>query len=123
LTSGTESQRGRKSSARRQSPIPISAPRQAAAHAVVDPTRRAILARLFDNPLSVGELAEEFPVSRPAISQHLRVLKDARLVTDTAVGTRRVYAIDIDGFRNLRRFFDQFWGEALAAFKRKAEKK
>lgn len=91
--------------------------------ALVDPTRRAILARLFDNPLSVGELAEEFPVSRPAISQHLRVLKDARLVTDTAVGTRRVYAIDIDGFNNLRRFFDQFWTEALAAFKRKAEKK
>ena len=91
--------------------------------ALVDPTRRAILARLFDNALSVGELAEEFPISRPAISQHLRVLKDARLVTDTAVGTRRVYAIDIDGFNNLRRFFDQFWTEALAAFKRKAEKK
>lgn len=91
--------------------------------ALVDPTRRAILARLFDNPLSVGELAEEFPVSRPAISQHLRVLKDARLVTDTAVGTRRVYAIDIDGFNNLRRFFEQFWSDALAAFKRKAEKK
>jgi len=79
---------------------------------------------LFEIPFDIHPQALTYrPISRPAISQHLRVLKDARLVTDTAVGTRRVYAIDIDGFRNLRRFFDQFWGEALAAFKRKAEKK
>ena len=91
--------------------------------AICDPTRRAILARLVQAPLAVGELADYFPISRPAISQHLRVLKDARLVIDTAVGARRVYAIDLEGFKALRKFFDQFWGQALAAFKRKAEER
>ena len=89
--------------------------------ALGDGTRRAILARLLDGPLPVGELAREFPVSRPAISQHLRVLKDARLVTDRADGTRRVYTLNPDAFESLREYFDQFWNHALAAFKRTVE--
>src|SRR5262249_19333895 len=89
--------------------------------AVADPTRRAILVRLSKGPISVGELAAEFPVSRPAISHHLRVLKDARLVTDTAQGTRRRYEIDARGLQEVRDFFEQFWNVALAAFKRRAE--
>jgi DNA-binding transcriptional ArsR family regulator len=89
--------------------------------ALGDGTRRAILARLLDGPLPVGELAREFPVSRPAISQHLRVLKDARLVTDRADGTRRVYALNPDAFESLREYFDHFWNHALAAFKRRVE--
>lgn len=94
---------------------------QAQFDALVDPTRRAILARLLEGPIAVGELADEFPISRPAISQHLRVLKDAKLVTDTASGTRRLYSIDIDGFNRLRDYLDDFWDQALAAFKRKAD--
>jgi len=89
--------------------------------ALGDPTRRAILARLLAGPLPVGELARDFPVSRPAISQHLRVLKDARLVIDRAAGTRRVYALNPDAFNSLRDYFDRFWTQALAAFKRRAE--
>jgi DNA-binding transcriptional ArsR family regulator len=89
--------------------------------ALGDGTRRAILARLLDGPLAVGELAREFPVSRPAISQHLRVLKNARLVTDRPDGTRRVYALNPDTFESLREYFDQFWNQALAAFKRRVE--
>lgn len=91
--------------------------------ALGDPTRRAILARLIQGPLPVGELSAHFDVTRPAISQHLRVLKNARLVTDTAVGTRRVYAIDPDGFEQLRSYFDQFWGLALEKFKSRVERK
>ena len=91
--------------------------------ALGDPTRRAILARLASGPLAVGELAGHFPMSRPAISQHLRVLKQARLVTDTAVGTRRMYAVDLDSLDALRRYFDQFWGSALASFKTRMERK
>jgi DNA-binding transcriptional ArsR family regulator len=89
--------------------------------AIGDRTRRAILARLLDGPSAVGELAREFPISRPAISQHLRVLKRARLVTDRAAGTRRVYALNPEAFESLREYFDQFWGQALAAFKRRVE--
>jgi DNA-binding transcriptional ArsR family regulator len=90
--------------------------------ALGDATRRAILARLADNgPMPVGELASEFPISRPAISQHLRVLKDARLVLDTAEGTRRLYAVDPSGIESLRTYFDHFWTRALAAFKKKAD--
>lgn len=85
--------------------------------ALGDPTRRAILARLVAGPLPVGELSNHFPISRPAISQHLRILKEARLVFDSAMGTRRVYAIDRDGFAGLRDYFDQFWGSALSSFK------
>ena len=91
--------------------------------ALGDPTRRDILARLVDGPLAVGELAREFPVSRPAISQHLRVLKDADLVIDRAAGTRRLYAINPDAFESLRDYFDHFWTQALEAFKRKVEQR
>jgi len=89
--------------------------------ALGDGTRRAILTRLLDGPLPVGELAREFPVSRPAISQHLRVLKHAHLVTDRAAGTRRVYALNPEAFESLRTYFDHFWTQALAAFKTRVE--
>ena len=91
--------------------------------ALGDPTRRGILARLRQGPLPVGELAGYFPVSRPAISQHLRILKDARLVSDVAAGTRRLYAIDPAGFRALRDYFDEFWGMALGEFRKQVETK
>ena len=95
--------------------------REAQLDALGDATRRAILARLIAGPLPVGELAREFPISRPAISQHLRVLKRARLVTDRAAGTRRVYALNPDAFESLRAYFDRFWTHALVAFKRRVE--
>jgi len=89
--------------------------------ALGDGTRRAILLQLLKKPQPVGELARNFPVSRPAISQHLRLLKDAGLVSDNSHGTRRVYQINAEGFLPLREFFDQFWSSALAAFKKKVE--
>ena len=89
--------------------------------ALGDPTRRAIFERLADRPRAVGELAGELPVSRPAVSQHLKVLKDARLVIDEAVGTRRVYRVDPDGLRDLRAYLDHFWDQALAGFKTAVE--
>jgi DNA-binding transcriptional ArsR family regulator len=89
--------------------------------ALGDATRRAILARLLNGPLPVGELAKDFPVSRPAISQHLRLLKQANLVIDRAAGTRRVYQLHPEGFNSLREYFDQFWSQALDAFKNKVE--
>jgi DNA-binding transcriptional ArsR family regulator len=89
--------------------------------AMGDATRRAILERLLSGPLAVGELAREFPVSRPAISQHLRVLKNARLVVDRPAGTRRVYQVNPEGVEMLRRYFDRFWTDALAAFKKAAD--
>lgn len=89
--------------------------------ALGDPTRRAIVQRLLRGPVSVGKLAEEFPVSRPAISQHLRVLKQASLVTDQVSGTRRVYQLNPEGFETLRSYFDQFWSIALTAFQQKVE--
>ena len=89
--------------------------------ALGDATRRAIVQRLLRGPVSVGKLAEEFPVSRPAISQHLRVLKEAKLVTDQAKGTKRVYQLDPQGFASLREYFDQFWDQALIAFQQKVE--
>jgi DNA-binding transcriptional ArsR family regulator len=82
-----------------------------------DPTRRTIFETLATGPLSVGELAERLPVSRPAVSQHLRALKEAGLVRDRAVGTRRIYHVDPTGVAALRAYLDQIWGEALAAFK------
>jgi DNA-binding transcriptional ArsR family regulator len=90
--------------------------------ALGDPTRRAILTRLIDGPLPVGELARDFPVSRPAISQHLRVLKQAQLVVDRPAGNRRLYQLNPAGFETLREYFEQFWGQALSAFKREVEK-
>ena len=90
--------------------------------ALGDSTRRAILARLVkEGPLPVGELAREFPMSRPAISQHLRVLKSANLVTDHAEGARRVYAVNPEALASLRRYFERFWTDALVAFKRQVE--
>jgi DNA-binding transcriptional ArsR family regulator len=85
--------------------------------ALADPTRRSVLERLRDGPLSVGEIARGLPVSRPAVSQHLKVLKAAGLVTDEVAGTRRVYHIDPHGLGALRAWLDQFWDGALAAFK------
>ena len=90
--------------------------------ALGDSTRRAILDRLLDTgPLAVVDLAYDFTVSRPAISQHLKILKDASLVVDRAEGNRRVYAINPEGFAPLRDYFDQFWNQALYAFKKKVE--
>jgi DNA-binding transcriptional ArsR family regulator len=89
--------------------------------ALGDPTRRAIFERLGAGPRAVGELASELPVSRPAVSQHLKVLKDAGLVVDTAVGTRRLYRLDPGGVGALRTYFDGFWMQALAAFKEAVE--
>ncbi len=89
--------------------------------ALGDPTRRAIVERLFDGPLPVSQIARGFQVSRPAISHHLRILKEANLVSDQAVGNRRLYRLNPEGFDLLRDYFDRFWGQALNAFKMKLE--
>jgi len=89
--------------------------------ALGDPTRRAIFERLADRPRAVGELAGELPVSRPAVSQHLKVLKDARLVVDRPSGNRRIYQLDPDGVGALRGDLEQFWSKALAAYKAAVE--
>lgn len=85
------------------------------------PTRRAIFERIADRPRAVGELAAELPVSRPAVSQHLKVLKDAGLVVDQAVGTRRIYRLDPAGVGGLRAQLERFWSQALATYKEVAE--
>lgn len=85
--------------------------------ALGDPTRKAIFERIVDHPRAVVELANELPVSRPAVSQHLRVLKDAGLVIAQPVGTRRIYRVDPDGLATLRTELERFWGKALAAYK------
>jgi DNA-binding transcriptional ArsR family regulator len=90
--------------------------------ALADPTRREIFERLARSPRAVGELASELPVSRPAVSQHLKVLKDAGLVVHRTHGTRNVYEIDPNGLGALRAWLDQFWAEALKAFKAEVEK-
>jgi DNA-binding transcriptional ArsR family regulator len=90
--------------------------------ALADPTRRSLFERLRAGPASVGDLAAELPVSRPAVSQHLKALKIAGLVTDKPDGARRVYYIDPDGLGELRRWLDQFWDDALEAFKKEVEK-
>lgn len=95
----------------------------AAVATLSDATRRAIFERLADGPHSVAEIARDLPVSRPAVSQHLRVLKDAGLVFDTRRGTRRLYQVDPAGVDSVRRYFDQFWNRALVAFKAAAERK
>lgn len=89
--------------------------------ALGDPTRRAIIERLAKGPLPVGKLAEGFDVSRPAISQHLRILKDAQLVADESAGARRLYRLNPAGFDSLRTYFDKFWTHALHAFQTKLE--
>jgi DNA-binding transcriptional ArsR family regulator len=85
--------------------------------ALGDPTRREIFIRLIERPRAVGELAQDLPVSRPAVSQHLRVLKQAGLVVDHARGNRRIYRADHDGLAALRRELDRFWAQALANYK------
>jgi DNA-binding transcriptional ArsR family regulator len=91
--------------------------------ALADPTRRAIFEQLAQGPRAVGELAEQFPVSRPAVSQHLKVLKDAGLVADRRDGSRRLYSVDRRGVAAMRAYLDKFWSEALAAFQQAAERK
>jgi DNA-binding transcriptional ArsR family regulator len=91
--------------------------------ALGDPTRRAIFERLADQPQAVGQLAGELPVSRPAVSQHLRVLKDAGLVLDHRAGNRRIYHLDPDGVGALRAELEQFWSKALAAYKTVVEQR
>ncbi|HEX5198684.1 MAG TPA: metalloregulator ArsR/SmtB family transcription factor [Actinoplanes sp.] len=88
--------------------------------ALGDPTRQAIFERLTDGPLAVGQLADVLPVSRPAVSQHLKVLKDVGLVTDRQDGTRRLYSVDPDGLAVLRAHLDGFWERSLAAFQQHA---
>jgi DNA-binding transcriptional ArsR family regulator len=90
--------------------------------ALADPTRRAIFEQLSRGPLAVGELAEGLPVSRPAVSQHLKVLKEAGLVSERRNGTRRLYRIEPRGVLAVRAYFDQFWNEALDAFKDAVER-
>jgi DNA-binding transcriptional ArsR family regulator len=89
--------------------------------ALADPTRRAVLERLRKGPRSVGEVARGLPVSRPAVSQHLRVLKEAGLVTERRAGTRRLYSVNGDGLAELRDYLESFWQDALAAYKRAIE--
>jgi DNA-binding transcriptional ArsR family regulator len=89
--------------------------------ALGDPTRREIFERIAERPQAVGELASGLPVSRPAVSQHLKVLKEAGLVVDRAVGTRRIYQLNPDGVDALRAQLDRFWTKALAAYKAAAE--
>jgi DNA-binding transcriptional ArsR family regulator len=90
--------------------------------ALHDPTRRAVLERLRDGPRPVGEIARGLPVSRPAVSQHLKVLKEAGLVDDRSEGTRRIYQIDPKGLGAMRAWLDQFWTEALDAFAAEVER-
>lgn len=90
--------------------------------ALGDPTRRAIFERLARGPRSVGDLADGLPVSRPAVSQHLKVLKSARLIRVRAAGTRRFYEVDAAGLEAIRKYIDRFWDRALDAFKQAAER-
>ena len=85
--------------------------------ALGDPTRRTIFERVAERPRAVVELAREMPISRPAVSQHLKVLKEAGLVIDRADGNRRIYAVNPDGLAELRAYLEQFWKTALASFK------
>jgi DNA-binding transcriptional ArsR family regulator len=90
--------------------------------ALADPTRRAVFERLAEGPRAVGELAGGLPVSRPAVSQHLKVLKEAGLVIDRPEGARRVYQIDPQGLGQLRAWLDRFWDVALDAFRAEVER-
>jgi DNA-binding transcriptional ArsR family regulator len=96
---------------------------QKALLALADPTRRKVFEELRRGPRSVGKIAARMPVSRPAVSQHLRVLKQAGLVRDRAEGTRRVYFVDPLGLGAVRTWLDQFWTEALTSFQTEIEKK
>jgi DNA-binding transcriptional ArsR family regulator len=90
--------------------------------ALADPTRRAIFERLRSGPRSVGQLAEGLPVSRPAVSQHLRALREAGLVSERREGTRRLYRVEPAGVESLRSYFDAFWADALEAYKQSVER-
>jgi DNA-binding transcriptional ArsR family regulator len=90
--------------------------------ALSDPTRRQVFERLEHGPAAVGEIADGLPVSRPAVSQHLKVLKDAGLVTNRPQGARRVYQIDPEGLGAMRQWLDRFWDVALEAFKAEVER-
>lgn len=94
--------------------MPVSA--TAVLDALGDPRRRSILERLLEGPVAVGVLAEQLPITRPAVSQHLRVLKEAELVVDTVVGTRHLYRINPAGFEAVRGYFDRFWTTTLDNF-------
>ena len=94
----------------------------AAFAALADPTRRRVLERLANGPKPVVEIAAGLPVSRPAVSQHLKVLKEAGLVSDRPEGARRIYRIDPEGLGAMRAWLDQFWDVALAAFKAELER-
>lgn len=91
--------------------------------ALGDPTRRSIFERLAERPSAVGELAKELPVSRPAVSQHLKVLKEAGLVIDRPAGNRRIYQLNPDGVDALRAYLDRFWKRSLTAFKAAVEQR
>jgi DNA-binding transcriptional ArsR family regulator len=95
---------------------------QAGLDALADATRMAIFQKLSGGPIAVNELARLMPVTRPAVSQHLKVLKDVGLVTDTKTGTRRLYQLDPEGVARLRAHFDQMWTRALCAFQESVEK-
>jgi DNA-binding transcriptional ArsR family regulator len=101
----------------------VNAYQERALQALGDPSRREIFERLSQNPSPVGQLARELPISRPAVSQHLKVLKDAGLVFDRRAGTRRVYQVDPKAVAALREYFDVFWGQALTSFRAAAEDK
>ena len=89
--------------------------------AIAEPTRRAIVERLAEQPSAVSDLARDMPITRSAVSQHLQILKSVGLVTDQAVGTRRIYRVDPDALAIIRAYFDAFWNRSLAAFQKAAE--
>jgi DNA-binding transcriptional ArsR family regulator len=94
---------------------------QSSLHALADPTRRAVFEKLRNGPRPVGELAADLPVTRPAVSQHLKVLRNAGLVSEQKQGTRRIYSVETKGLVELRRYLDTFWGDVLGAFETHAE--
>ncbi|MCV7224231.1 ArsR/SmtB family transcription factor [Mycolicibacterium elephantis] len=99
----------------------MSASASAVLDALGDKTRRSILEKLAEGPAAVGVLADQLPISRPAVSQHLRVLKDADLVVESVAGTRRIYRVNQDGLIALRNYLDRFWAQTLAGFKETVE--
>ena len=101
--------------------MPTAARHDTAFNALGDPTRRSIFEKLAKGPLSVVHIAKGLPISRPAVSQHLKVLREAKLITMEQHGTRSMYSIDRDGVRALRDYLDKFWDQALLNFKELAE--
>ena len=96
---------------------------ETALFALADPTRRAIFENLRDGPRTVGEIADDFPVSRAAVSQHLRVLREAGLVSETPDGTKRIYKAEAEGLEALRTYLEGYWGDVLGAYAKAASKK